>query len=157
MAVVVPLLPSVHIRDTLVADGFAFASQPTADWMLWIGKEPEIPDRCITIYDTPGRSPNPRWLLDFPSVQVRIRGGENDYNVAGPKTTEIRNRLVGRRSYDAYGTNSDGSRDRIVMINQVGDISFIGWDANKRPAFVINLALTIEPSPTTSPTDREPL
>lgn len=149
------ILTSVHIKDTLVNDGYTFAG--VGDWHLWIGKEPESPDRCITIYDVPGLAPNPRWLLDYPSVQIRVRGGQNDYDTAGQKALEIRGRLLGRTSYDSFGTHSDGSRDRIVQINGIGDNSFIGWDDLKRPAFVFNLSLIIEPSPTATPTNREPL
>lgn len=155
MVAVIALLPSELIKDTLVHDGYTFGG--SGDWHLWIGKEPASPDRSVTIYDSGGLAPNPRWMIDYPSIQIRIRGGQNDYKVAGNKAQEIRNRLIGRESYDAYGTNSDGSKDRIIAINGTGDIAFIGYDDNSRPAFVFNLALITEPSPTSSPTNREPL
>lgn len=144
-------IPSVLIKDTLVADGYVFAG--SGDWRLWIGKQPTSPDRAITIYDAPGRAPNPRYLLDFPSVQIRVRGGQNDYNVAAAKATEVRNRLLGRESYDAY----DSLGDRIVSITAIGDIALTGWDDASRPEFVFNLAMIVEPSPTTTPTNRVPL
>jgi hypothetical protein len=144
-------LPSVIIKDTLVADGYSFGTK--TDWGLWIGKQPPRPDRAVTIYDAPGNAPNPRYLLDYPSVQIRVRGGQADYAVAGSKIREIRDRLLGRESYDAY----DGLGDRIVHINGIGDIAFTGWDDATRPEFVLNLALIIEQSQTTSPTNREPL
>lgn len=143
-------LPSVLMKDTLVADGFVLGG--TGQWSLWIGKQPTSPDRCITIYDGPGLAPNPRWLLDYPSVQIKVRGGQNDYKVAGDKATEVRNRLLGRESYNAF----DGLGDRIVMVNAIGDVAFTGWDDPVRPEFVFNLRLTIEPA-NTAPTHREPL
>lgn len=143
-------LPSILMKDTLVNDSYIFAG--VGDWHLWIGKEPTSPDRTITIYDAPGRAPNPRWLLDYPAVQIRVRGNTNDYKAAGDKAVEVRNRLLGRESYDAY----DGLGDRVVAINAIGDISFIGWDDTNRPAFVFNLALIVEPA-NTAPTNREPL
>ena len=144
-------IPSVLIKDTLVADGYLFT--PGGPYHLWIGKEPASPDKAITIYDGPGLAPNPRWLLDYPSVQIRVRGGQNDYPDAAAKAVEIRNRLLGRESYNAY----DGLGDRIVSITAIGDISSVGWDDSQRPLFTFNLSMIVEPSPTTTPTNRDPL
>lgn len=144
-------LPSTHMKDTLVVDGFTFGT--SSQWSIWIGKQPDAPDRCITIYDTPGRAPDPKWLLDYPTVQVRVRGGEQDYAVAGLKAKEIQNRLVGRESYNAPDTLGD----RIVSIVALGDVAFDGWGQKDRPEFVFNLSLIIEPSATTPNTNREPL
>lgn len=144
---------AVLMKDTLVHDGFVFGGG-VGDWHVWIGKQPTTPDRCITIYDSGGRPANPRWLVDYPSVQIRVRGGQNDYLLASGKAIEVRNRLLGRPSYDDWG----GSGDRIVAINGIGDISFLGWEEGTvRPEFVINLALIVEPSPATTPTNRLPL
>lgn len=153
------MLGSELVKDTLVADGYIFGNggAGSTDWRLWIGRQPTSPDRAITIFDATGLPPNPRWLLDYPSVQVKVRGGQNDYQKAGQKVREIRERLVGRPSYDAHVAHSDNTRDRVVQINGIGDIAFTGWDDADRPEFVINIALIIEPSPTTSYTNREPL
>lgn len=155
MADIIALLPSELMKDTLVHDGYTLGG--SGDWHLWIGKEPATPDRAITLYDSGGLAPNPRWMIDYPHVQIRVRGGQSDYKIAGNKAQEIRNRLVGRESYDAYVAHSDTSVDRIIAINAIGDIAFVGYDDSSRPAFVFNLALIIEPSPTSSPTNREPL
>lgn len=145
---------SVLMKNTLVLDGFVFGPTPAGDWHVYIGKQPTAPDRCITIYDSGGKPNNPRWLLDFPSIQIRVRGGQNDYLLVSNKALEVRNRLLGRESYNDPG----GSGDRIVAINAIGDLSFVGWEEGTvRPEFVINLALIIEPSPATTPTNRDPL
>lgn len=145
-------LPSEHIKDTLVHDGYVFGG--SGDYHLWIGKQPQAPDRSITIYDSGGTNANPRWLLDYPSVQIRVRGGQNDYQIAGRKAREILNRLLGRESYDAY----DGLGDRIVSITAIGDVAFTGWDDSQRPEFVFNLRMIVEPSSAnTTPTNRDPL
>ena len=152
------MIASELIKDTLVADGYVF-NTTAGDWRLYIGKQPTSPDRVITIYDAPGLAPNPKWLLDYPSVQIRIRGGQNDYVVASRKAVEVRNRLLGRESYNAYVANPapDNGKDRVVAINAIGDISSVGWDDSQRPEFVFNLAMIVEPSPTSTPTNREPL
>lgn len=145
-------LPSVLIKDTLLQAPANMIFGGTDDWAIYVGKMPVAPLRVVTIYDAPGRAPNPRWLLDYPSVQIKVRGNVGDYNIAGPKAVEIRNRLVGKPSYDAY----DASGDRIVQINGMGDVSLLEWDDNDRPIFVFNLALITEPAATPG-SHRDPL
>lgn len=145
--------PTVLIKDTLVHDGFVYGG--AGDWAVYIGKQPQAPDRCITVYLAGGLPPNPKWLLDYPSVQVRVRGGQNDYILAEQKAIEIRNRLVGRESYNAY----DALGDRVDSITGIGDVAFVGWGTDElvRPEFVFNIRMIVEPSPTTPNTNREPL
>lgn len=143
-------IASIHIKDLLVINGFKFNEAVATDWNLWIGKQPDSPDRSITIYDTPGLAPNPRWLLDYPSVQIRVRGNPNDYETAANKIQEVKDLILGIPSY----TTSGG--DRINHINGIGEIDFRGWDDQKRPSFTANYRLIIEPA-TNSNTNREPL
>ena len=145
------VMPSTHIKDVLVANGYYFGRNPAQPWEVYIGKQPGNPDRVITIYDAPGKSPDPKWLLDFPSVQVRVRGGQPDYNVAAIKAKELQGLLIGRESFD--GLNGD----RIVSILGLGDVGFTGWDDQTRPEFVFNLNMIIEPSAASTPTQREAL
>lgn len=134
-------MPSEHMKDLLVTKGYRFkgTNSNSLDWDIWIGKQPNEPDRAITIYDSGGQNLNPRWLLDYPTVQVRVRGGQGDYAVAGNKAKEIQNLLVGQESYTAANT------DRIVHVNALGDVGFVGWGDKDRPEFVFNLRLIIEP------------
>lgn len=148
-------IASILMKDTLLAESPPFVFGGLLDWAIYIGKQPGKPDRSVTIYDATGGAPNPRWLLDYPSVQFRIRGGQNDYAATAQKAKEVRDRLLGRDSYDAF----DGHGDRIVAINAIGDVAFMGWGSDElvRPEFVFNLSLIIEPSPSTTPTHREAL
>lgn len=144
-------LPSVHMRDILVSRGYTFGpGGATGTWGVWIGKQPSAPDRAITIYDSTGLAPNPRWLLDYPGVQVRARGGQQDYELAALEIRKVRDYLLGIDSYTA----ADG--DRIVHVNGIGDIGHTGWDDQNRPEFTFNLRLIIEPVPSAF-TNREPL
>lgn len=145
-------LPSEHMGDLLVTKGFIWgdAVSGSTDWRVWIGKQPDKPDRTVTIYDTGGKANNPRWLLDYPSVQVRVRGGPSDYREAHLKATQTRDCLLGIPSYTA------GNGDRIVHVNAIGDVAFTGWDQNQRCEFVFNLSLIIEPT-TNASTNRDPL
>lgn len=140
-------LPSEGIKDLLVAAGFTFGG--TDDWAVYIGKRPNKPTRAIAIYDSGGGTPNPRWLINYPSVQVKVRGADGDYSTAYSKAVEIKNILLGIESQDLNG-------DRWVHINMSGDIGYLGMDDNEHPEFVLNFSLIIEPA--NSPDDnRDPL
>lgn len=145
----VAVSPATHLKDILVAGGYTFGG--TGDWAVYVGKQPTTtPKRCITIYDSGGLAPNPRWLLDYPSVQVRVRGNSNDYDVAYKKAREVRDRLLGKPSYTA----SNG--DRIVHVNGIGDVAFVGYDDAVNPEFVFNFRMITEPAADAT-TNREAL
>ena len=131
--------PSEGIRDLLVAAVVGvFNSTDNTNWSIHISKQPDKPDRAITIYDSGGQDPNPQWLVDYPTVQVRVRGGENDYLVAHQKCRDIVNALIGLPSQDING-------ERWVSLAQTGGIAFMGYDEKKRPMFSTNWRLIIEP------------
>lgn len=139
--------PSEGIKDLLVEAGFVFAG--TADWAVYIGKRPDNPERVITVYDSGGGTANPRWLLNYPSVQIRVRGQDGDYKQAYETAEAVKNKLLGLPSRDLNG-------DRWVQINMAGDIGFLGFNQNEQPEFVMNFNLIIEPAD--SPGDnRDPL
>lgn len=141
--------PAVHMKNRLVSLGYSEGSG-SGDWRLYVGVQPKIPDRVITLYDAGGLAPNPRWLLDYPSVQIRVRGNQGDYNNAWEQAKKVRNLLLGVASYTA------GDGDRIVSVTAIGDIAFMGLDDSQRPEHVCNLRLIIEPA-TDVNTQREPL
>lgn len=132
-------LPSVGLKDLLVAQGFTFGG--SADWAIYIGARPVTPNRSLTIADTGGTEPSPRWLLDFPSAQIIVRGNEGDYKVARDKAQEVKDILLGTPSQDLNG-------DRWLHVNMAGEIGFIGFDDSDRPLFSLNFNLIIEPAPT---------
>jgi len=100
---------------------------------------PDDPDRSIQIMDTVGIEPNPKFLLDFPTVQIMIRGNANGYLATFREAKAVKDLLLGIDSF----TTADG--DRMVSITQNGDLGFIGRDDSMRPMFTINFALIIEP------------
>ncbi len=138
--------PSEGIRDLLVAAGVGTFNAPSG-WSIHISRMPAKPDTCIVIYDSGGKPSNPKWLLDFPTIQVRVRGDENGYLAAQAKCKAVVDALLGLPSQDING-------DRWVMITQLSAPTFLGYEDNKRPQFSINFQLTIEPA---SGTNRESL
>lgn len=139
--------PTIGIKDLLVTAG-AGVFDSTSAWGIFIGKRPDLPDSCITIYQHGGGTPNPKWLVDYPSVQVMVRGGLNGYQAAYAKAVVIKNTLLGLPSQDLNG-------DRWVAVNMVGDINSIGQDEKQRPMFSLNFRLIIEPADATD--NRDPL
>ena len=125
--------PSQNLKDLLIAH------VAISNWQLEISTMPDTPDDIIMISDTVGLEPNPKWLLDFPSCQVMVRGSVSDYLNTYREAKAVKDILLGVTSF----TTGDG--DRIVAINMQGDLGFIGRDESMRPMFVINFALIIEP------------
>ncbi len=125
--------PSVGIKDLLTTH------VGTSGWQLEVGTFPDTPDRVIMISDTGGFEPNPKWLLDFPTVQVQVRGKANGYLDTFREAKAVKDLLLGITSF----TSADN--DRWVAINQNGDMAFIGRDDGMRPLFTINFAIILEP------------
>ena len=111
----------------------------TSGWQTEIGAMPANPDKIIMITDTGGRTPNPKWLLDYPTVQVMIRGIVSGYLVTAREGKAVKDLILG---IDAF-TTSEG--DRWVSATMNGDLGFIGRDEEMRPMFSVNFALIIEP------------
>jgi len=130
--------PSEGIKDLMVTAGIGtFAA--TSGWFVGISKQPDLPNTCVVAYDSGGQAPNPRWLINKPSVQVRVRGDRGGYNAAYTKCVDVVNALLGLPSQDI-------NSDRWVSIAQIGDINFLGYDALDRPMFSLNFGLIIEPA-----------
>ena len=137
--------PSEMIRGILVTEGIGvFAA--TSGWGIFISKEPLVPDTTITVYDTGGISANPAYLLDFPTIQVRIRGNTGEYLEAYQKIRQVKDTLLGISSQVLNG-------DTLRSITCLGDIFSLGYDENSRPLLTLNFSLIMEPQ-TTSETHR---
>lgn len=140
--------PVAGIKDILVGGGVGLFGG-TAQWAIYIGKLVEIPDDTISIFGSPGGTPNPRWLLDYPGVQVIVRGNENGYVNARAKAQKIKDLLLGLPTQVIGG-------DHWLVVTMPGDIAPMGMDVKRRPMFSLNFKLIIEPA-VTAGTNREPL
>jgi len=131
------MLPSEGLKLLLVAAGFPDGG--ATDWATYLGRRPDKPNRIVTLYDSGGGTPNPKWLIDEPSVQIKVRGKSGDYYPAFEKAQEIKRILLGAPSQDIGG-------DRWVNFNMAGDIGYLGLDNKDQPDFVLNFNLIIEPA-----------
>lgn len=130
--------PSEGMKTLLIADGVGSGS-PTVDWGIHVSKMPASPDRVIAIFDTGGFNPHPAFLLDFPTIQIRVRAKPGDYVTLHNKAQAIKDSLLGLPSQDLLGERWDA-------INLLSDIAFLGRDENDRPEFSLNFRATIEPA-----------
>lgn len=126
------------IKDILVSAGIGIFAAPTG-WSIAISKEPATPDTAITIYNTGGFDPFPHLLLDFPTVQIRVRGAKSGYVASFAKIQAIKDKLLGIPSF------TDGAGNRWDSITGQGDIVSIGYDETDRPLHTLNLKLIVEP------------
>lgn len=130
--------PALGIRDLLVTAGVGvFAAQ--SGWGIFIGSEPDSPDTAITIYDSGGRDSDFMFLVDRPSVQVRIRGETNGYSAAWSKAYDVFDNLLAIPAQVLNGDRWDG-------ITTIGNINVIGYDEKRRPIFTTNFNIIIEPA-----------
>lgn len=137
--------PATSLKDMLISDGVAVLN--SGSWLVRVGRLVETQDQLITLMDTPGQNPNPKWLVEYPTVQALIRGAIDDYDGGWTKAKAVKDALLGRDPEVVNGDSYDA-------ITGLGDLSFLMWDQKNRPIFVMNFRLIVEPA---SGTHREAL
>lgn len=125
---------SVDIAAMLVADG---SLDLTVGDNLYVGREPDSPDNCVTVFDTPGGPPQLVLGTDgndyySPTVQVRVRN--NDYRIGYNLAHDI---MV---SLHARGQETWNST-LYSVIKAMSDPAQLDWDQNDRARFVVNFEL----------------
>ena len=106
-------------------------------WGIFMGHEPEVINPTITVYDTPGEAPNPKFRLDYPRFQVRVRS--TVYLNSINKCQEVKDKLLGFPSGELGGT-------WYVGIYVVLDVSNLGADAKGREIAVCTFRVIREPN-----------
>ena len=140
--------PSIGIKDLLVAASLGtFNTPPSGSWPIYLSKLPAEPDQCIAIFDTGGRDPDPKWLLDYPDITIMVRA--KGFVDANAKIRNVRSKLQGLFSQDING-------DRWVSLTQQGDIANAGHDEKDRQLLTVTFRLIIEPA-SDAYTNRSPL
>jgi len=130
--------PAEAIKDKLVTDSVG-AFGLGSGWRIFLGRFPDTPDTIILVNGTGGANPYPHLRLNFPSVQVMLRGEQNGYQEARAKAKEVCDKLLGM---DTEVLNFDTYRS----CNQIGDVIWLGQDENNRPIFSANFRFIVEPA-----------
>lgn len=127
----------VDVLEIFNVGTFGTSAGASSGWPIFIGSEPEQPNDCITLYDTPGEPPNPKWLLDFPRFMARVRS--HSYEQGFAKAGELKGALLGLPSQDINGI-------RYVGIYVVMDTYFLQADDKGRSIFVNTWRVIREPT-----------
>jgi len=102
---------------------------------LFIGKEPATPKNCVTIFDTPGFSPELNLKTqgyEYPSVQIRVRSTK--YIDGWNLIERIKNALHGLDHQTVNGT-------LYTVIYCSSGPALLDWDDNGNPRFICNFNL----------------
>lgn len=134
--------PSSEAHELLLTAGIITDPSVNGAWPGFIGLLRPEPNAQVTIVDTPGQSPNPKWLLDYPTIQIMIRGTADGYQAAWNKGLEIKNLLLGM---DPHVFTSG---DRWDGVTGLGDLMFLRVDDNSRPILSVNFRIIREPAST---------
>jgi hypothetical protein len=130
---------SVDIKGLIVAAGLGvFGAQ--SGWAVAISRRPDTPDQIMTIYDSGSwRAPNPALLIDYPTINVNVRGSAGDYAATYTKALAVRDLLLGLPAQTVGGT-------RYVSVTVRSDPYFLAYDEMNRPEFTINFDVIRTPA-----------
>ena len=120
---------SYDLRDYLINDAGVSLN-------IFVSKEPDTPIECITLYNYSDAEPDPKFLMDFPSIQVRSRA--MTYESAYNNALTVFNALVGK---DAFTKNTT----RYTGVFAQTSIFDIGIANNDNFVCGFNLRLIVEP------------
>jgi hypothetical protein len=130
--------PAIAVRKLLNTMGFGAIADGTA-YSLYVGAPPDKPDAVTLVNVTGGLPPEARLLLNYPSVQVMVRGAASGYVAAAAKIQSAVNLLLGMTT-----TVVDGDTYRGCIV--LSDVAYLGQDDNTRPMFSVNLRFFVEPA-----------
>jgi hypothetical protein len=125
--------PSEDVKDILEADGSLSLTFPTN---LFIGKEPDTPDTCVTIFDT-GEFPAMLTMIKgenyfYPTIQIMVR--DNGYTAGYTLISNIRDAL--------HGVSHETRNNAVYeVIYCVSGPQLLDYDSHNRARFVANFNL----------------
>jgi hypothetical protein len=111
----------------------------SADWSIFVGREPLTPVDVVTVYDTGGQAPTLKGgpQLRYPTIQARVRS--SDYNAGWNRAD-----LVMRALFEVTSETTNGGVN--VAWNATTDILYIGRDDKDRALFTVNFQMIRDPS-----------
>jgi hypothetical protein len=90
---------SYDLRDYLINDAGVSLT-------IFVSKEPDTPIECVTLYNYSDSDPDPKFRIDYPSIQVRSRAAT--YETAYNNALTIFNKLVGIGQFTKNTTKYTG-------------------------------------------------
>lgn len=105
----------------------------TNGWAVFKSYMPETPDRAICIYEVPGQAPETTMAIDYPQIQVRVRGAPYEYKVTRDLLEDCY--LVLHCGIVADSTISPPSRAYVYCYARATGPVPLGNDHKDRPQF----------------------
>jgi Bacteriophage minor capsid protein len=138
-------MPSEGIKDILVTESIGvFAGTDENVWSICIARMRDGPDKMICIFDAPGMSPEPGLNVDYPAIQIIVRGTADGYPDAWRMCSTIKDILLGRPSAVVGADPELGVEgDTWASITMTGGIMAVGLDPSERPLFSMNFQLIV--------------
>lgn len=136
--------PADVVRWLLVLMGLGSAPGG-GDWPVFAAGEPDLPDNCITVYDTQGtddgRSQIDGELFSHEGIQVRVRA--RTHPEGWVKAHAIREALA-KQAYDETVVTG-GEAYLVHSINRIGNVIALGKEvpSTKRSLFTINATVSL--------------
>lgn len=124
--------PSVDIANLLESEGLGVFGG-ISGWCIYIGTEPSKPDTTVTLYDTTGAEPDYAAAIEYPAIQVRVRGSPYGYPAAYERAKDVRDLLIATNGVMLGGATYSAW----IM----GDVAYLATDESQRPIFVANYRL----------------
>jgi hypothetical protein len=110
----------------------------TADYAIFKGAMPDVPERAIVIHETGGfptlHVMGPKNLIEYPRVQIVVRAPQYLYSTGRQKAADVFSSL------DGVGRNINGVE--YLWIEAVQPPFSIGVDKNLRPLIACNYDIT---------------
>lgn len=101
---------------------------------LFIDTAPSTVDKCTTVIDAPGLSPELNYVYERVGLQILQRGKKFGYLDAYNTLQAIKLYLHGKNDITLSGT-------RYIIISAIGDILPLGNDDNNRPLLSCNFKI----------------
>jgi hypothetical protein len=132
-------VPSVGIAAILNAAAPAVVDGATG-WPLSLGRLLTTSNRCVALIDGGGRTPEVKVAIDYPTVQVLVRGNKTEYEASREKAKEIFNIL------QAHPTPTVDYPELVSSVAAT-DIAWLGYDPDgERPMWSLNFNLIVNPA-----------
>lgn len=135
------MTPGTGIVELLAALGVGNIA-PHATWPIYESQFPTDDNvaRCIVVREVGGRSPEVKLAIDYPSVQVLVRGGAQDYMATRAKIEEVFLAL------QAVPSGPVAYPELTSCVTR-GGRTFVGYDEVNRPVWSLNFDLIESKAP----------
>jgi len=134
------------IADYLIEQGVGFTPATTTDWSVVTSAEPELPIKCITVFDEPAEkiAKTTNGIFEKPGITIRIRGIGSDYENGLYRAKLVMDALDDLYDWSWVGDSAEYNQT-VVFKNAFRNrgIMVLGKDEDGRYIFNLEYILTV--------------